>query len=128
MQDTRLPRFVVQEHHASHLHYDFRLELGGVLRSWAVPKGPPTQPGERRLAIAVPDHPVSYLDFEGAIPAGQYGAGTVRVWDRGTYRLEKSGPGELEFVLHGQRLQGPYALVRLEHRPNHWLLLKRKDG
>jgi bifunctional non-homologous end joining protein LigD len=128
VQHTRHPRFVVQEHHARRLHYDFRLEIGGVLRSWAVPKGPPCQPGERRLAVAVEDHPVSYLDFEGTIREGQYGAGRVRVWDRGTYLLEAAGPSELQFVLHGQKLKGPYALIRLERRPDHWLLLKRRAG
>jgi bifunctional non-homologous end joining protein LigD len=128
VQPSGQHRFVVQEHHARRLHYDFRLELDGVLRSWAVPKGPPLRPGERRLAVAVEDHPVSYIDFEGTIPRGQYGAGTVRIWDRGTFVLEEARPDELEFVLYGQKLQGPYVLVRLERRPNQWLLLKRKEG
>jgi bifunctional non-homologous end joining protein LigD len=119
-------RFVVQEHHASHLHYDFRLEMDGVLRSWAVPKGPPEEPSIRRLAVAVEDHPVSYIDFEGTIPPGQYGAGTVNIWDHGTYVLEKRGPIELRFVLYGTRLQGPYALIRMQPDGKNWLLVKRQ--
>lgn len=119
-------RFVVHEHHASHLHFDFRLEMDGVLRSWAVPKGPPTEPGERRLAVQVDDHPISYIDFQGVISDGQYGAGTVHIWDRGTYQLEKRKADELTFVLHGERLHGPYALIRWRQRPKDWLLVKLK--
>ena len=119
------PRFVVQEHHASHLHWDFRLEMDGVLRSWAVPKGPPLEPGVRRLAVQTEDHPLEYIDFEGVIPPGQYGAGTVRIWDRGTYELVKRTPDEIEVVLHGQKLRGPYVLVRMKNREKDWLLLKR---
>ncbi len=119
-------RFVVQEHHASHLHYDFRLEMDGVLRSWAVPKGPPEEPGIRRLAVAVEDHPLSYIDFAGTIPPGQYGAGTVQIWDHGTYDLEQRDPDEMRFVLHGTRLQGPYALIRMQPNDKNWLLLKRR--
>jgi bifunctional non-homologous end joining protein LigD len=126
VQRTGQRRFVVHEHHARRLHYDFRLEVDGVLRSWAVPKGPPLNPGERRLAVAVEDHPLEYLEFEGTIPEGQYGAGTVRIWDQGTYDLEKVEPNELKFVLHGQKLHGAYVLIRLENRPRYWLLLKRK--
>jgi bifunctional non-homologous end joining protein LigD len=120
-------RFVVQEHHARNLHYDFRLERNGVLASWAVPKGPPRQTGVRRLAVQVEDHPIGYIDFEGTIPPGQYGAGTVRIWDRGTYTLEEATPDELRFTLHGQQLQGPYALVRLRDQPRHWLMFKRRN-
>jgi bifunctional non-homologous end joining protein LigD len=121
-------RFVVQEHHASHLHYDFWLEMDGALRSWAVPKGPPEEPGVRRLAVAVEDHPISSIDFEGTIPPGQYGAGTVQIWDRGTYELEERKPGELRFVLHGVRLHGPYALIRLRSDGKHWLLIQRQPS
>ena len=120
-------RFVVHEHHARHLHYDFRLEMDGVLRSWAVPKGPPEAPGVRRLAVQVDDHPVSYITFQGVIPEGQYGAGTVSIWDQGTYTLESRDPDKLTFVLYGNKLQGPYALVRLARRQRDWLLLKRSD-
>ena len=127
-RDTGQRRFVVQKHHARRLHYDFRLASGRVLRSWALPKGPPPQPGERRLAIQVEDHPVEYLDFEGTIPEGQYGAGTVRIWDTGTYTLEAAEPDELKFVLHGEKVQGTYALVRMGHRPKDWLLIKLKAG
>ena len=121
-------RFVVQKHDATHLHYDFRLEMDGVLRSWAVPKGPPRIPGLRRLAVQVEDHPVDYIDFEGIIPEGQYGAGTVRIWDRGTYTLEKSRPDELKFMLHGGKLHGHYALVQMGNRPQDWLLIKLKES
>lgn len=127
VRDTGESRFVVQEHDASHLHYDFRLEMDGVLRSWAVPKGPPQKPGIRRLAVQVEDHPVEYIDFEGTIPEGQYGAGTVCIWDRGTYNLEESMPHELKFVLHGRKLRGHYALVHMEKRPQDWLLIKLKE-
>lgn len=119
-------RFVVQEHHARHLHYDFRLELDGVLRSWAVPKGPPEEPGIRRLAVAVEDHPLSYIDFAGTIAPSQYGAGTVQIWDHGTYLLEEQKAGELRFVLHGVRLRGPYALVHMRPQGKNWLLFKRQ--
>jgi bifunctional non-homologous end joining protein LigD len=121
-------RFVVQEHHASHLHYDFRLEMDGVLRSWAVPKGPPEEPGVRRLAVAVEDHPLSYIDFHGTIPPGQYGAGTVEIWDSGTYDLEERTPDELRIVLHGVRLQGPYALIRMQPDGKNWLLFRRQPS
>ena len=127
VRDTGESRFVVQEHHASHLHYDFRLEMDGVLRSWAVPKGPPQKTGLRRLAVQVEDHPVDYINFEGTIPQGQYGAGTVRIWDYGTYTLEESMPDELKFVLHGRKLRGHYALVHMEKRPQDWLFIKLKE-
>ena len=128
VRGTGESRFVVQEHDASHLHYDFRLEMDGVLRSWAVPKGPPQKPGIRHLAMQVEDHPVDYIDFEGTIPEGQYGAGTVRIWDRGTYNLEESEAGKLNFILHGVKLRGHYALVRMEKRPQDWLLIKLKES
>ncbi|HWP48158.1 MAG TPA: DNA polymerase ligase N-terminal domain-containing protein [Candidatus Limnocylindrales bacterium] len=126
--DNKQHRFVVQEHQASHLHYDFRLEMAGVLRSWAVPKGPPQKPGIRRLAVQVEDHPVDYINFEGVIPEGLYGAGMVHIWDQGTYSLEKAGPDQLKFTLQGQKLKGPYVLVRIKGRSRDWLLIKLKES
>jgi bifunctional non-homologous end joining protein LigD len=124
--------FVVQKHRARRLHYDFRLEVDGVLKSWAVPKGPSLDPRERRLAVAVEDHPLEYAGFEGVIPEGQYGAGTVVVWDRGTYEPEDDVDvaaairhGELKFELKGHRLKGSWVLVRM--RGNNWLLIKHRD-
>jgi len=119
------PRFVVQLHHARHLHYDFRLEMDGVLKSWAVPKGPPTQPGVRRLAVMVEDHPLSYIEFEGVIPEGMYGAGKVEIWDKGTYTLKHRDQNKIEFTLYGNRLNGDYVLLRFKEDKN-WLLMKKK--
>jgi bifunctional non-homologous end joining protein LigD len=126
------PRFVIQKHEASHLHYDFRLELDGVLKSWAVPKGPPFAKGEKRLAMEVEDHPVSYMKFEGVIPKGQYGGGTVMVWDIGTFEPLSKAPlkdlagGKLHFVLKGKKLNGEWYLVRTRRgeEKNQWLLIK----
>jgi len=125
-------RFVVQKHWARRLHYDFRLEMEGVLVSWAIPKGPTLNPAERRLAAHVEDHPIDYFDFEGLIPKGEYGGGTVMVWDWGTYELEESTPGEalrrgeLKFRLHGEKLGGRFALVRTRSEKD-WLLIKKRD-
>jgi len=126
--------FVVQEHAASHLHYDFRLEMDGVLKSWAIPKGPSMNPDEKRLAILVEDHPIGYKDFEGIIPEGNYGAGTVIVWDNGNYILEDENSkesikkGHFSFVLSGKKLKGEFALVRLKiKQKNAWLLIKQND-
>jgi bifunctional non-homologous end joining protein LigD len=132
-------RFVVQKHAASHLHYDFRLELDGVMKSWAVPKGPSLDPKQRRLAMEVEDHPIEYNTFEGTIPAGQYGGGTVMLWDRGTYDADSGGVdalrrgyerGDMKFTLHGERLAGSFALVRMrgkDERKPQWLLIKHRD-
>ena len=117
-------RFVVQRHQARHLHYDFRLEMEGVLKSWAVPKGVPVEPGERRLAVQVEDHPIDYIDFAGEIPEGEYGAGTVEVWDKGEFVLDKKTTGQLEFTLRGEKLSGGYVLIHTDGE--NWLLIKRK--
>lgn len=107
-------RFVVHEHHASHLHYDFRLELENVLRSWAVPKGPSMNPSEKRLAIEVEVHPLEYIDFEGIIPQGEYGAGAVVIWDSGPYELIEEKADKLAFVLKGRKLKGGFTLTLLK--------------
>jgi bifunctional non-homologous end joining protein LigD len=127
---SKEPRFVIQRHDARRLHYDFRLERDGALASWAVPKGVPLRRGERHLAVHVEDHPLEYGDFEGTIPAGEYGAGTVEIWDRGTYELlEEKRNGGLTVRLQGERLDGVWTLVpaKLDGDPKNWLLL-RKDG
>lgn len=116
------PRFVVQEHHARRLHWDLRLEHGGVLKSWAVPKGIPEQPGEKRLAVKVEDHPLEYLEFEGTIPPGNYGAGQVTIWDRGLYAPAAMTDRKVTFAARGRRLDGAYKLVRMEG--DDWLLTK----
>ncbi len=133
--------FVVQRHHASHLHYDFRLELNGVLKSWAVPKGPSMNPKDKRLALMVEDHPVSYAAFEGDIPEGNYGAGHVDVWDHGTYEpIDEHGQiitpnvfmsdlktGNIKFRMKGKYLKGIFALVNMKKDKKTWLLIKHKD-
>lgn len=116
---------MVQKHQARQLHYDFRLEISGVLRSWAVPKGPPIEPGIRRLAIQVEDHPIDYIDFSGEIPKGEYGAGRVEIWDKGQFDLEKETGDRLEFSLRGQKLSGSYILLRTDGK--NWLFIRRKD-
>jgi DNA ligase D-like protein (predicted 3'-phosphoesterase) len=120
--------FVVQEHHARRLHYDLRLENGGVLRSWAVPKGIPDSTEQKRLAVQTEDHPIEYAKFEGTIPAGQYGAGTVKIWDHGSFEPKVWDENMVEFTLNGQRLKGRYVLVRLKKAgEKSWLLLKGRD-
>jgi len=128
--------FCVQRHDATRLHYDFRLEIDGVLKSWAVPKGPSLDPGVKHLAAHVEDHPIEYGGFEGNIPAGNYGAGSVMLWDRGTFDLLGELPaaariakGDLKFRLHGEKLNGDFALVHMRSRGkgNEWLLIKKRD-
>jgi bifunctional non-homologous end joining protein LigD len=120
-------RFCVQKHAATRLHYDFRLEKDGVLLSWAVPKGPSLEPAEKRMAVQVEDHPVEYLEFEGTIPKGEYGGGTVMLWDLGTYEEKPdSKANEIKFILHGQKLGGEFVLVRTRG-DDQWLLIKKKD-
>ncbi len=130
-------RFFIQRHNASHLHYDFRLEMDGTLKSWAVPKGPSLDPGFKHFAAMVEDHPITYGDFEGNIPKGEYGGGSVMLWDRGTFELigEESGAaqiarGDLKFELHGEKLNGTWALVHMRNRGkgNEWLIIKKKDA
>jgi bifunctional non-homologous end joining protein LigD len=117
--------FVIQEHHASHLHYDLRLERDGVLKSWAVPKGVPETPGAKHLAIAVEDHPLAYRTFEGEIAKGEYGAGTVSIWDSGTYDTKHWDEKKIEVILHGRRLNGTFVLVRLVRaKENEWLVFR----
>src|SRR6186713_226362 len=130
-------RYLIQKHAASHLHYDFRLELDGVMLSWAVPKGPSLDPADKRLAMQVEDHPIEYNKFEGIIPAGEYGGGTVMIWDRGHWLPESPSvdaalkKGELKFVLDGEKLHGGFVLVRTgrfgEGRKPSWLLIKHRD-
>jgi len=129
-------QYCVQRHHATHLHYDLRLEVGGALKSWAVPKGPTLDPTEKRLAMMVEDHPIEYGSFEGVIPKGNYGAGSVMLWDRGTYELlgeasaeEQLARGDFKFRLHGEKIIGEFAIVRMKRgKGNEWLLLKKKDA
>ncbi len=129
--------FCVQRHDATRLHYDFRLELDGTLKSWAIPKGPTLDPAAKRLAAMVEDHPVEYGSFEGNIPAGNYGAGSVMLWDHGTYELlgdksaqEQLARGDFKFKLQGEKLKGEFAIVRMRVRGkgNEWLLIKKKDA
>lgn len=122
---TSKNRFVVQAHRATHFHHDFRLEMDGVLKSWAVPKGVSEKRGLKRLALMVEDHPVSYIDFEGKIPEGLYGAGTVKVFDKGKYELIKRTKDRIIFKLNGKKLKGEYTLIKFK-KPNQWLLFKTK--
>jgi bifunctional non-homologous end joining protein LigD len=128
--------FCVQRHDATRLHYDFRLEVDGTLKSWAVPKGPSLEPLSKNLAVHVEDHPLDYGNFEGNIPKGEYGGGSVMLWDRGVYELLGDAPanaqierGDLKFRLHGEKLRGEFALVKMKNRGkgNEWLILKKRD-
>jgi DNA ligase D-like protein (predicted 3'-phosphoesterase) len=119
-----LPRFVVHKHAARALHYDLRLELDSVLKSWAVPKGPPETPGVKRLAVAVDDHALDYIDFEGTIPEGQYGAGKVEIWDKGSFDLTNRTETTISLAFHGKRLEGDYHLIRTKNK--NWLIFKTR--
>lgn len=138
--ESRGQLFAIQKHDASRLHYDFRLEADGVLKSWAVPKGPSTDPGEKRLAIPTEDHPVDYLEFEGTIPENEYGGGAVLVWDSGSYTNQTTGDdgrpvpmadaisnGHVSFSLSGQKISGGYSLIRTGLDDTRWLLIKKDD-
>lgn len=128
MSEDQQPRFVLHEHFASHHHFDFRLERDGVLKSWAVPKGLPEKPGERRLAIAVEDHPSGYIGFTGTIPEGQYGAGEVTIRDSGTYESLFWSSERIEILLHGNGVSGKFVLIRFKKSgENDWLILRAKD-
>jgi DNA ligase D-like protein (predicted 3'-phosphoesterase) len=134
-EGRRVNLFVIQKHDARNLHYDFRISVDGVLVSWAIPKGPSTDPIEKRLSIRTEDHPLSYADFEGVIPEGEYGAGTVMVWDRGTYEnlnedesvAESLKKGHIKINLQGEKLKGGYALTETNKEKNWWILVKTRD-
>ena len=121
--------YVIQKHDASHLHWDLRLEQDGVLKSWAVPKEPSTDPATKRLAVQVEDHPLDYATFEGTIPEGQYGAGTVKIWDSGTYELLEKTEDKYIIVIKGKKLKGEYCLIRtkFQDNPKNWLFFKKKE-
>ena len=121
------PIFVIQKHHARNLHWDFRLEMDGVLKSWAVPKEPPTQIGLKRLAVQVEDHELDYADYEGDIPEGEYGAGKVEIWDKGTYELLSRKEKKLVFMLDGKKLKGKYTLLQFGKEEKNWLLFRAKE-
>lgn len=124
-----MPRFVIHLHHARHLHYDLRIEMDGVLKSWAVPKEPVADTKVRRLAIHVEDHDLDYIDFTGDIPEGEYGAGHVEIWDSGTYELLESESGVIRVHLHGKRLSGPWKLVHTNYPPgNQWLFIASRGA
>ena len=124
-------RFVIHEHHASRLHFDLRLEIAGVLKSWAVPKGVSMNPGEKRLAVAVPDHSIGYIGFEGKLAEGTYGAGEVRIWDKGEFETENAEEqfkkGKLVFTFNGAKLKGEFTLVKMSNQEKNWLIIKSKD-
>ncbi|MEM2110043.1 MAG: DNA polymerase ligase N-terminal domain-containing protein [Candidatus Odinarchaeota archaeon] len=126
---TDTPIFVIQEHHATHLHWDLRLEISGVLKSWALPKPPPLEYGVKRLAVQTEDHPISYADFTGVIPEGEYGAGMVNLWDKGKLIIKKISAESIHFELEGEKIKGEYVLLRFkggEQSSKNWLFFKKK--
>jgi bifunctional non-homologous end joining protein LigD len=124
-----MPVFVIHEHHARRLHFDLRLEMDEVLKSWAVPKGPSMSPKDKRLAVMVEDHPLDYASFEGTIPEGMYGAGIVVIWDKGTFELKGGNlrNGKLDIEFYGTKLKGSFALAKMSGKEKEWLLMKKKD-
>lgn len=126
LKNSKKSIYVIQEHHASHLHWDLRLEFDGVLKSWAVPKEPSKDPKVRRLAVQVEDHPIDYAKFEGTIPEGEYGAGKVKIWDKGTFDVESRKVNKIIFKINGRKLKGKYVLMRFKP-PKNWLFFKKKD-
>jgi bifunctional non-homologous end joining protein LigD len=125
-------RFVIHEHHATRLHFDLRLEIGGVLKSWAVPKGVSMNPQEKRLAVAVPDHSISYIGFEGTLAEGTYGAGRVAIWDNGEFEAQGNSAeqllkGKLVFTVYGKKLKGEFTLLKMWNQEKNWLVIKSKD-
>lgn len=124
-----MPIFVIHEHHAKRLHFDLRLEIEAVLKSWAVPKGPSMNPKEKRLAVMVEDHALDYAPFEGIIPEGMYGAGRVVIWDKGTFDIGGGSikKGKLDIIFHGKKLRGAFALARMSGKDREWLLIKKTD-
>ncbi|HXG84862.1 MAG TPA: DNA polymerase ligase N-terminal domain-containing protein [Pyrinomonadaceae bacterium] len=126
-------RFVIHEHHATRLHFDLRLEINGVLKSWAVPKGVSMNPQEKRLAVAVPDHSIGYIDFEGRLAEGTYGAGEVRIWDNGEFEIgedaaERLAKGKLIFTFYGAKLKGKFTLLKMWNQEKNWLVIKLNDA
>jgi bifunctional non-homologous end joining protein LigD len=125
-------RFVIHEHHATRLHFDLRLEISGVLKSWAVPKGVSMNPGEKRLAVAIPDHSVGYINFEGTLAEGTYGAGEVRIWDNGEFETQGNAEdqlrkGKLVFTFYGGKLKGEFTILKMWNQEKNWLIVKSKD-
>jgi len=123
-------KYIIQKHHATNLHYDLRIEMSGVLRSWAIPKGPPSEPNVKRLAIQTEDHPIEYVNFEGEIPKGEYGAGNVEIWDKGTYKPLEVDEQKIIISIEGVRLRGTYCLIKINPRKDlkNWLFFKKKDS
>lgn len=125
-------RFVIHEHHASRLHFDLRLEIAGVLKSWAVPKGVSMNPQEKRLAVSVPDHSLNYINYEGTISEGNYGAGRVAIWDKGEYETSEGAEsqltkGKLTFSFYGEKLKGEFTLIKMRNQEKNWLIIKSRD-
>lgn len=125
-KDLQRPVYLIQEHHAKRLHWDLRFEIDDVLKSWALPKNPPQKEGEKRLAVSVPDHPIEYALFEGEIPEGNYGAGKVKIWDKGTFELVEQNKTKLILDIKGKKLKGKYCLLHFKPRENNWLFFKLK--